>query len=206
MDIQELVKNIKKIYRYEKKKGEDWINREYESFQTDQTTEKAKKAACNRRRRDDRSMRMPKYFNKEYNEEEFRKHGKHYKLLSMYLVDKPNRTAKIKKEMYEGKKKRIGASPQTREYIRTCGKPKIKKDVIEVNDLPETIINSSIGELGAETETEEERMEKNLALLLERAKEEKTASQGREIPSLKTLIIHLQSHRNSTQHLRCSYL
>jgi hypothetical protein len=48
--------------------------------------------------------------------------------------------------------------------------------VIVVDDLPSSVVNNSIGELTAETmsktETEEERAEKNLVLLMERAKED----------------------------------
>jgi hypothetical protein len=104
---------------------------------------------------------MLKYFNIEYEEEEFLKHEDHYKSLRRLLVDKPKRSDISRRQMIEvEKRKRNGVSPVVREEIRKGGRP--KKEVIVVEDLPPTIINSSIDMLAMErkeVETEEERGE-----------------------------------------------
>jgi hypothetical protein len=105
----------------------------------------------------------------------FFKHGDHYKSLSKYLREKPQRGRISRKQMYEAeKKKRNCVSPVAKEEIRKVGRS--KKEAIVVDDLPPAIINSSINMLAMERkeeQMEEECAEKSLALLIERAKEEK---------------------------------
>jgi hypothetical protein len=95
--------------------------------------------------------------------------------LCRFLVEKPNRNEPSRKQIYEAeKRKRGGKSPVDREEKRKTGRS--KKEAIEVHDLPPGIINNSINMLAMENkqaETEEEHMERALALLMERAKEEK---------------------------------
>jgi hypothetical protein len=114
---------------------------------------------------------MLKFFHKEYNEKELVNHGDYYKSLNKCLREKPRGSDISRKLIYEAEKKRNGVSPVAREEIRVGGRPKIKKEVIVVYDFLLSVVNNSLGELGAVTETEEERAEKNLAFLIERAKE-----------------------------------
>jgi transposase len=100
-----------------------------------------------------------------------------YKSLNKYLREKPKGSDKSRKQIYKAEKKRNSVSP-VRESGRVGGRPKIKKQVIVVDDLPSSVVNNWICELGAE-ETEEEHTEKALALLMERAKEDQLRQKNR---------------------------
>jgi hypothetical protein len=125
-----------------------------------------------RRHREEKNMRMLKNFEKDYDKDEYLKHGEYYWSVNKYLREKPQGSRINRIKMYEAeKKKRNGVSPVAREVIRKTGP---KKEVIVVDDdLPPKIINNSIKMLAMEREqTEEERTERALTLLMEKAKEE----------------------------------
>jgi hypothetical protein len=93
--------------------------------------------------------------------------------LVKYLREKPRGSKISRRQMYEAeKRKRGGNSLVGREEIRKTG----RSSQIVIDDLTPGIINNSINMLvmkNKETDMEEEHMERALALLLERAKEEK---------------------------------
>jgi hypothetical protein len=93
-----------------RKKEKDRKNYRFDSY--DLTTKQGKCVWYERRRKDEAKMRRLKYFNKEYEKEEFVKHGDYYEWLNNYLKDRPKGSNKSRIQIYEAEKRRKkGKSP-----------------------------------------------------------------------------------------------
>jgi hypothetical protein len=114
---------VNKRKKYKKKKGED---RKYTVFDNrDPTTKKGQTSFYVRRGRDEKSMRVLKYFGKEYDKDKYFNHGKYYKSLNKYLREKPEGSGINRRQMYEAEKKRRNdVSSIAKEEIRKSGRSK----------------------------------------------------------------------------------
>jgi hypothetical protein len=91
--------------------------------------------------------------------EELVKYGEYFRLQSKFLREMWRVSNNSRKEMYEAKKKRNGASPQTREVIRTRGRKKIDKQPTIIDDLPPAV-SVSIDEFATETSSKKQSKKK----------------------------------------------
>jgi hypothetical protein len=159
----------------------DEANKKKKTKTLDPNSRKGQVSLNVRRHREERNMRMLKYFGIDYDKDEYLKHGKYYRSMNKYLKEKPQGSGINRIEMYEAEKRRNGVSPVAREVTRKRG-PKTEEPIVVDDDddynLRPRIISKSIDMKAMEREqeekeqTEEELAEKTLAFYMKKAKQE----------------------------------